>query len=77
MILPSSITIELEELAQRIARIRAVGRNGDLEGFYEDRSQCARDLLDLIDWIRTGQKPAEYMPIAERIRDARRVSYAR
>lgn len=60
------IAVELEELARRIRRMRAIGRNGDADPFYEDRSQAARDAQLLADWQRTGRRPGEYVLAADR-----------
>lgn len=62
----AQVTLELEELAQRIRRIRAVGRNGDADPFYEDRSQAAADCTSLAEWHRTGRRPTDYVLAADR-----------
>lgn len=56
----AQIAIELEVLAERIRRIRAIGRNGDLEPFMVDRDQACADAEHLASWLRTGRRPADY-----------------
>lgn len=74
----AQIAVELEALAERIARIRAVGNNGDLDPFLVDRSQARHDALRLGEWARSGRRPADYELAADRGRqDAGRVRYAR
>lgn len=73
----SQIAVELEALAERIKRIRACGRNGDLEPFHIDRSQAAHDARSLGDWLRSGRRPADYVLHADRGRaDERRTRYS-
>ena len=63
----TAISAELEALAERIARLRPVGRNGH-EQFYEDRSELAHEARALAQWHRTGRRPADYLCAAERDR---------
>ncbi len=70
-----SLAHELEQLAERIARIRAVGRNGDLEPFHVDRSQARRDAQLLARWARSGRVPGEFVLAADRDPDGRRESF--
>ena len=73
----AQIAIELEALAERIGRMRAVGRNGDSEPFYLDRSQCRADARHLAQWQRTGRRPADYELAADRGRaDEGRTRYS-
>lgn len=58
--------VELEALAERIKRIRPVGRNGDADPFYEDRSQCVLDAFQLAHWQRKGRPPVDYKLSADR-----------
>lgn len=62
----AQIAVELEALAERLRRIRGIGRNGDSEPFYVDRSQAAHDAHCLAEWARTGRRPAEYELAAAR-----------
>lgn len=74
----AQLAIELEALANRIRRIRAVGRNGDLEPFLLDRSQCSADADHLAAWERSGRRPADYELAADRARaDESRTRYSR
>lgn len=74
----AQITIELEELAKRIKRIRAVGRNGDLDPFLLDRSQAAQDAQLLGEWLRTGRRSADFELAADRgAADEARTRYSR
>jgi hypothetical protein len=57
---------ELEQLAERIGRMPAIGRNGDMDPFFEARSRACRDARDLADWHRTGRAPAGYVPAVAR-----------
>ena len=70
------IAAELEALADRIARMRAVGRNGDLDPFLLDRSQAKHDARSLAQWLRTGRQPAGFTPAAERSPDLGRTHYS-
>lgn len=73
----AQIAIELEALAGRIKRMRAVGRNGDLEPFMLDRSQARADAQHLADWLRSGRRPADYELAADRGRaDESRTRYS-
>lgn len=73
----AQIAVELEALADRIKRLRAVGRNGDSEPFHIDRSQAAHDARSLADWLRSGRRPADYELAADRGRaDERRTRYS-
>jgi len=73
----AQLAIELEAFAERIGRIRVVGRNGDLEPFYLDRSQARQDALQLAEWARTGRRPGSYELAAERGRaDESRTRYS-
>jgi hypothetical protein len=65
----AQLAVELEAFAERIRRIRAVGRNGDLEPFHIDRSQARHDCLKLAEWARTGRRPADYTLAADRLRE--------
>lgn len=65
----AQLAVELEALAERIGRIRAVGRNGDADPFYVDRSQARADARRLSEWLRTGRRPAEYVLAADRGRE--------
>lgn len=72
-----TIAAELEALAGRIKRMRAVGNNGHLEPFMIDRSEAARDAKLLADWLRTGRKPEEFVPSKQRSPVGGRTSFAR
>lgn len=73
----AQIAVELEALADRIARMRAVGRNGDADPFYTDRSQAAHDVRRLGEWLRSGRRPADYELAADRGRaDEARTRYS-
>lgn len=73
----AQIAVELAALAERIKRVRACGRNGDLEPFHIDRSQAARDAQLLSDWLRSGRRPADYVLAADRGRtDESRTRYS-
>lgn len=64
-------------MAERIGRIRAVGRNGDADPFYVDRSQARADARALATWARNGRAPAGFVPSEERGRaDEARVRYS-
>jgi hypothetical protein len=64
--LSAQIALELEALGDRIRRMRGIGRNGDMDPFFVDRSQAAHDARSLAEWLRTGRRPADYVPAAER-----------
>jgi len=67
---------ELEQLADRIGRIPAMGRNGDLEPFYAARSQARKDAMDIARWQRDGSAPDGFVPAAGRDRsENRRTNY--
>lgn len=73
----AQLAIELDALAERIRRIRAVGRNGDLEPFHLDRSQARQDAVQLAEWARTGKRPGSYELAADRGRaDESRTRYS-
>lgn len=73
----SPISVEFEALAERIGRIRSVGRNGDTEPFYLDRSQAKRDAQLLSQWQQTGCRPAEFVLAADRgVHDEHRTRYS-
>jgi hypothetical protein len=71
-----AIAAELEALADRIARMRAVGRNGDLDPFLVDRSQARHDARSIAKWLRTGHQPPDFKPAAERDPEAGRTHYS-
>lgn len=72
-----NLATELEALADRIGRIRAVGRNGDADPFYVDRSQAKADARALMQWARRGSPPAGYVLSADRGRaDEHRTRYS-
>jgi len=74
----SPLSVEMEALAERIGRIRPVGRNGDADPFYLDRSQVKDDARKLAEWERTGRQPANYVLAGERgMRDEHRTRYSR
>lgn len=57
--------------------MRGIGRNGDMDPFFIDRSQATRDVRLLAQWQRTGRRPAEFVPAAERGRaDESRTRYS-
>lgn len=62
----SNLVAELHALADRIKRIRAVGRNGDLDPFYNDRSQAEQDIRHLAEWAERGHPPRGYELAADR-----------
>jgi hypothetical protein len=73
----AQLFIELDALADRIGRIRAVGRNGDLDPFLVDKSQAKRDAKALAEWDRTGRRPVDYVLAADRGRaDEARTRYS-
>ncbi len=73
----AQIAVELEALAERIRRMRGIGRNGDSEPFYIDRSQAAHDARKLAEWQASGRRPADYTLAADRGRaDLTRTRYS-
>lgn len=61
-----NLVTELNALAERIGRIRAVGRNGDLDPFFTDRSQAVADARHLAEWAHRGHQPSGYVLAADR-----------
>jgi hypothetical protein len=56
--------------------MRGIGRNGDMDPFFVDRSQAARDVKLLGEWLRSGRRPAEFVLAADRgAEDERRTRY--
>ena len=73
----AQIAVELDALAERVRRMRGIGRNGDMDPFFLDRSQAAHDARCLAEWTRTGKRPAEYKLAGERgAEDERRARYS-
>lgn len=73
----AQLAIELDALAERIRRMRGIGRNGDMDPFFVDRSQAAHDARQLSEWARTGRRPADFKLAAERgAEDVGRVRYS-
>jgi hypothetical protein len=71
------IAIELDALAERIGRIRGIGRNGDMDPFLVDRSQAKADTRHLSTWLSSGRRPADYELAADRGRaDESRTRYS-
>ena len=64
-----TLASELEALAERIGRIRGIGKNGDMDPFLVDRSQAKADARSLMTWARTGHPPAGYVRAEQRTRD--------